>query len=29
MVHVWTFGAGGVVAFRQHTDTVLVQRVLR
>lgn len=29
MVHVWRFGPGGVVAFQQHTDTVLVQRALQ
>ena len=29
MVHVWTFGDGRVVSFRQRADTVLVQRALQ
>lgn len=26
--HVWKFGAGRVISFRQHTDTAVVQRAL-
>ena len=28
-VHVWKFKGGKVASFRQHTDTVLVQRALK
>ena len=27
--HVWRFGSGGIIAFRQHTDTAVVQRALK
>ena len=27
--HVWKFGANGIISFRQHTDTVVVQRALQ
>lgn len=26
--HVWKFGAGGIISFRQYTDTAVVQRAL-
>ena len=26
--HVWKFGEGRVISFRQHTDTAVVQRAL-
>ena len=29
MVHVWRFRDGAIVAFQQHTDTVLVQAAMR
>lgn len=28
-VHVWKFGADHIISFRQHTDTVVVQRALQ
>ncbi len=28
-VHVWKFGGDSVIAFRQHTDTAVVQRALQ
>ena len=28
-VHVWKFCADGIISFRQHTDTVVVQRALQ
>lgn len=28
-VHVWKFGADRIISFRQHTDTVVVQRALQ
>ncbi len=28
-VHVWKFGGGRVISFRQHTDTAVVQRALQ
>ncbi len=27
--HVWKFGAGQIISFRQHTDTAVVQRALQ
>ena len=27
--HVWKFGGGRVISFRQHTDTAVVQRALQ
>ena len=28
-VHVWKFGEGRIISFRQHTDTAVVQRALQ